>query len=570
LNQPEPQGVSFAALMNNIEQGRVKIPQFQRDFVWNLERSARLIDSILKGYPIGTFILWKTKEPLRTVRNIGGAQLPEPPAGDFVQHVLDGQQRLTSLYAAYRGLEVERTERKDDFSKIYVDLDVSADTKHEEPVAIVGPAEKDPNSIVRVVDLLHEDFTFLASYPSEHHQILAEYQQRLKTYSFSTVVVNEAPIEVATEIFTRINVSGKPLSVFEIMVAKTFDPGSPADATEQNQGFDLGERYDELIQELTDVNYETISAAVVLQTVSAIVAKECAKEDILRLEKTTFINTWPKAKDAIHSAVDYFRTFYRIPVSRLLPFAALLVPFSYFFYHHPGKPTGELERHLQDLFWRISLGGRYSYASESRLAQDIRRVDEILEGKAPRYEYPVDTSAQFISDNGYFSANRSYIKAILCLLAYYEPKSFDNDAKVNLSNDWLKQANSKNYHHFFPQAYLKKQDWEAGSANHIANITMVDDYLNKRKIRDKAPSTYMSGFKKDNSNLEQTMRTHLIDLDQFGIWEDDYEKFFEGRCEAISLELKKRVIHRDADDGGQEVHTDDYGEQEAEESAAVM
>jgi uncharacterized protein with ParB-like and HNH nuclease domain len=85
------------------------------------KKSAQLVDSILKGYPIGTFILWKTKESLRTVRNIGGAKLPDTPPGDFVQHVLDGQQRLTSLYASVKGLQVERDERIDDFSEMYVE-----------------------------------------------------------------------------------------------------------------------------------------------------------------------------------------------------------------------------------------------------------------------------------------------------------------------------------------------------------------------------------------------------------------------------------------------------------------
>ena len=87
-------------------------------------------------------------------------------------------------------------------------------------------------------------------------------------------MVNEAPIEVATEIFTRINVSGKPLSVFEIMVAKTFAPGKPGGEGEKDKGFDLAEEYKELIGELVNVNYETISDAVVLQTVSAIIAKD--------------------------------------------------------------------------------------------------------------------------------------------------------------------------------------------------------------------------------------------------------------------------------------------------------
>ncbi len=533
--------------MTNIERGLVKIPQFQRDFVWTLEKSAKLLDSILKGYPIGTFILWKTKESLKTVKDIGGAELPETPPGHFVEHVLDGQQRLTSLYASFRGLKVPRDERVDDFSEIYVDLRASG----EDQVAVVGADGKKPDSVVRMVDLLNEDFTFLASYPKEHHQALSDYKKRLETYSFSTILVNEAPLEVATEIFTRINVTGKPLTVFEIMVAKTFDA---------EQEFDLAEKHDQLHDKLADVNYETISATVVLQVVSAILTKECAKKDILGLNKAEVIDIWSKAVNAIESAVDYFRNFYRIPVSRLLPYGALLVPFSYFFYHHPHKPTGETQRYLQDLFWRVSLGGRYSYSLETRLAQDIKRVDKILGGELPDYDYPVDTSANFVRDNGHFNAGRAYVKVILCLLAHDEPKSFDNNAIVWIDNGWLKQANSKNYHHFFPRAYLKKQGYEDWKANHVANITIVDDYLNKRKIGSKAPAVYMKEFKKVNAGLEATMKTHLIDVERFGIWDNNYETFFWKRCQAISKKLGERVIHRDIDQQHQEVHTDDYEE----------
>src|SRR5438105_8055424 len=125
MNQPEPQGRPFSTLIGDIEAGRIKIPQFQRDFVWTRDKSAKLIDSILKGYPIGTFILWKTKEQLRTIRNIGNAQLPDTPPGDYVQQVLDGQQRLTSLYACVKGLKVSRADAEENFADIFVDLEAS-------------------------------------------------------------------------------------------------------------------------------------------------------------------------------------------------------------------------------------------------------------------------------------------------------------------------------------------------------------------------------------------------------------------------------------------------------------
>jgi hypothetical protein len=555
VNQPEPQASSLSTLLAEIEKGLIKIPQFQRDFVWRKQKSAKLLDSILKGYPIGTFILWRTKESLRSVKEIGGASLPQTPEGDFTQYVLDGQQRLTSLFASLKGLKVDRGGILEDFSQMYVDLT----TNDDEDVAIVDTTNKEDKTFISIAGLLYGGLTFLAAFPKEHHKRIEEYKNRLETYSFSTVVIKEAPIEVATEVFTRLNVGGVPLSVFEIMVAKTFD---------RDRDFDLAEQYDALIAKLKDVDYETISDATVLQVVSAVIRKECHKRDILRLKKKEFIETWPAAIDAIERTVDYFRNYYRIPVSKLLPYNALVVPFAYYFYHAKDKPTGDSRKQLMDFFWRTSLAGRYSSSLEAKLGQDIRRIDQILNGEPPEYDYSVDTSARFVDTNGDFRTGRSFIKAILCLLAHHEPKSFIDNSVVRISNDWLKQANSKNYHHFFPSAFLQKlanQGFQLPLANHIANITVVDDFLNKRKIRDKAPSVYMAEFSKQNDEIQATMRTHLINLDKDGVSEDDYRKFFEHRCEAMSKELRRRIIPREIDQLGQAINQDDLEESELEE-----
>ena len=71
MELPQPQAKPFSGIMHDIQTGQIRIPQFQRDFVWNLNKSTHLMDSILKGYPIGTFIIWKTQDRLRSVRNIG-------------------------------------------------------------------------------------------------------------------------------------------------------------------------------------------------------------------------------------------------------------------------------------------------------------------------------------------------------------------------------------------------------------------------------------------------------------------------------------------------------------------
>jgi len=550
LRLPTPTHARYANLLNDIERGEIKIPQFQRDFVWSIQKSAALIDSVIKGYPIGTFIFWATKDRLRSVKDLGNIRLPEAKEGEIVRFVLDGQQRLTSLFASLKGLNVERPSgREDDFSKVYVDLKAEP----SEQIVITDLTNKDEAACIRLTDLLHGGLETLTAYPRDHHRKLDEYKQRIQSYDFSIVEVRDVPIDVATEIFTRINVGGTPLTVFEIMVAKTYD---------DRLGFDLSEKFDELIATLDRVDFETISNAPILQLIALILRRDCKKQTILKLSKDEFIDLWPKAVDAVERAVEYLRNAYRIPVSELLPYGTLLAPFGYYFYKHPDKPDATQKALLEDFFWRCSLGGRYSSSVESKLAQDIGRIDSILKGESPDYDWGLDTSADFLIANGWFSTGRSFVKAILCLYAFHGPESFNDGSRVNIRNNWLKQANSKNYHHFFPRAYLTKAGVEDARINNVLNITIVDDYLNKRKIRARAPSDYMKEFARSNDDLEGTMKTHLIgDLDAFGVWSDDYDVFIRERAEAVSAELTNRIIARTADAAGQSLRNDDMTEE---------
>ena len=400
----------------------------------------------------------------------------------------------------------------------------------------------------------------LSDYPEEYRDKMLHYRESIRSYSSSIVLVQEASIDIATEIFTRINVSGVPLTVFEIMVAKTFDP---------ERNFDLSQKTKDILDKLDDRGYGTVREIVVLQAVSAIMVKETRKRNILELDKQQFIDVWPTAENGILRAVDYLIDTLGVPVSELLPYQSILVPLSYFFANYKrATPAGKKHDRLVDYFWRTSLAGHYSQSLDTRLAQDIRRIDDILADKLPKYDYPVDPSSDLITRNGEFKTGRAFVKAILCLLAGGQPRRFDNhSSRINVNNDWLKRANSKNYHHFFPKKILEGEQYDPFYVNHIVNITIVDEELNKGRIRAKKPSEYMSEFSHENRQLSATMKTHLIDIKNDGIWnrkfggsgnaKDDYDKFFERRCGRISAALKKRIIAQSIDRRGQSANTED-------------
>lgn len=533
----KPSHLRYDTLKSNIENGNILVPQFQRNFVWNKADAAKLLDSIIKGYPIGSFILWETKSRLRSVKKIGNINLPIAKEGETISYVLDGQQRVTSIYASICGVQVE----KDDFSQLYVDLIATED----QPLIIMDVSGRDELEYITFKELIQGSLVDICNKFGSKPELIekiSKYQNNFKTYEFPTIEITEADLDIATDIFTRINITGKSLNIFEIMCAKTYD---------ENQGFDLFERRGEQKTRWEEVEYSTIPHSTVLQAISICINGFCSKKHILNISKQEFIDIWPKIDNSFDRAIDYLKSALGVKASKLIPYDGLIVPYVYYFYKHPNAPTEIENRYLKDYFWRCALGSRFSDGMESKIAQDCSHViDVILQGNKPEYEQGVEVTHSFIERNGTFSTGSAMIKGLLCLLVSYGPRSFKNNNLLVIDNDWLSQSNSKNYHHFFPRAYMKKEQplIAENMVNHIANITIVDSYLNKGEIKDKSPEEYMGMYYNANSDILNTMKSHLIgDLDEFGVWDNNYPIFFKKRIGQIVDALKAELVLNDND-----------------------
>ena len=532
--QPENQSKKYARLFNDIDSGQTKIPQFQRDFVWDKARTATLIDSILKGFPIGTFILWKTKERLRHMRSIGNVQLKEPDRHDAIQYILDGQQRITSLYAVRKGAVLTRDRVEVSYEDIVIDLTVDPDD--EEDVVLETPPEHP--DYISVHELLNATVAHLASKYKQHLNTVSMYKERLEGYDFSTVVIDNYPIEVACEVFTRVNTGGQSLDLFEIMVAKTFD---------QDRCFDLKERYDDLVssemggKDLETSGYDTIPSQTILHCVASNACRSIRRPDVLKISRDQFIDCWNPTKDGIFAAIDYLRTHVGIAVSKILPYDALLIPIAWFFVQSKGRAVSNKQNRLlrQYIYW-AALTNRFGSGVGTKIAADLDKMEAILQGQHPKY---APSELKILAEDLQwrpFTAGDAYCKAVVCLLASKRPRRFNTDAIVILDNSYLKTGASRNYHHFFPKAFLKKKGYNPEQANSMMNIVLVDDQLNKNEIRAKSPSTYIKKFAKENENIGRTLSTHFIgDPDKWGIYTDEYDVFLGKRAKRITRELNK-------------------------------
>lgn len=393
----QPTHKQYPHLIADIERGDIKIPQFQREFVWDIDKSAKLIDSILKGFPIGSFILWKTNDQLRSVRGLGRGNFPAR-TGENVNYVLDGQQRLTSIYCCLTGAKIHREIGKEsDYSTIYADLDA------DEGSVVAAHFAEPPSSeqYIKIVDLLSVNFELIAKYTPERRSKIQSYYSTISSYSFPIIEISDATIDVATEIFTRINLGGKSLTVFEIMVAKTYD---------ESRDFDLSKKCQALKARLEIINYETISETAFLQVGAAISTGDITSKSILQINKDQFIDLWPKISDAIERACEYLKSYNRIPVSQLLPYNAFVIPYSYFFFHHSDRPIDIKQSLLEDFFWKCAIGARYSSSLESKTNQDLKKIDQILNGMEPQYDWQVSIKPSSLIANGKFNASKAFVK----------------------------------------------------------------------------------------------------------------------------------------------------------------
>lgn len=531
MGMPTGLNPTINEIIKSITDGEYRIPKFQRDFVWDIKKSAALLDSVFKGFPIGSVILWKTKNELSEVKDLGGIIIPGRDTGRYTSYIIDGQQRLTSLYFSLLGL---KTSSGSDFSGMCVSL--VAD-RSEQLVYDVMPKDASPDDFVNLKSL----FT-ASALAGSHSDKRLKYYQILLQYKVSVIEMDDEKLELdeVIEIFERLNLGGKKLNLFSIIAARSYKAPE-----EDEKGFDLATKYEYFNKVLQNKNYGEISDSVFLQAIAACLIGKVNKADILKhLNSDNIINCYAGVEKAIFAAIEHLKgDSYGALVANLLPYHRLLVPFSYFHYKIGNKQISpQQERYLIDYFWRCILGKRYNSSADTYMNTDLGKIQQIVDGQIPSQE-PVVLSPRAIVENGRFVLSSAYAIGMLCLMAQKPPKSFSVGRTVNITNDSVSSSAKKQYHHFFPlksKAITAKPEYSA-IANNVVNIVFMDAITNDQ-ISNRNPSDYITEFEKTNSNLADALESHYILRCGYGIDKDEYFEFLIARSKAFFDKLCQLII----------------------------
>ena len=362
---------TLSNLMAAVANGDYRIPQFQREFVWKKPKTIELFDSIYREFPIGSFFLWKAgRDNNRLFRHVVGLDVPPAGKHDDISFILDGQQRITSLYVTLKGLTVNEV----DYSKIVFDLQ---DEKF-------GHREPDNRRYVAVCEIWGSNaMTISRQLDPKFQPAFDQCWKRLQTYPVSLVEVRDKDLPAVCKIFQRINQGGQRLDRFDLIAAMTFTPT-----------FDIRQKFkSDVIALLEEKHFGKIAPAVMTQLMALLKDGQCTERHEFSLTATDIEGLWNNSVDAVLLAADTLRKNMGVMNSGYLPYAPMLTLLAYYFVKS-GKRSLSAS-HLawvRHWFWRSCFGLRYGSGGPTRMGQDKILFDKLIAGNEPQLDVSVRVS----------------------------------------------------------------------------------------------------------------------------------------------------------------------------------
>lgn len=400
---------SIPELVRMAAEGSIRIPTFQRSFVWDASDVRRLFDSIYRGFPIGTILLWRNEGPAGHV-SLGPIKLVVPRRTDALW-VVDGQQRITSLFGALS----PTTKNADDRFEIYFDLATSR---------FINPRRGGvPPRAIPVREAL--ETRTLLSWLREHESELEvsdfDTADRLggsiRDYKVPAYIVSGNDQRLLREVFDRVNSAGRPIrraQVFHALFASEAEPGSPSSVVEELRGQGFG-RLDE---------------NRVVQSLLAIRGGDVQRDVHEEFDEGDDPADWyDKTEVSLSRAIEFLRSEGVHHLS-LMPNTLPLPVLAAFFYLHP-EPEPWVLRLLSRWLWR---GWAHDFGREGGQTPTLRRAvrsvnpEKLVPDNAPSgfdavqalLKWTTDAPVPRISLQG-FRTDKAYSRLILLTLGSLNP-----------------------------------------------------------------------------------------------------------------------------------------------------
>jgi hypothetical protein len=378
-----PEVLLLEELLAEVRSGRLRVPRFQRPYVWRPDQMLDLYDSIERGYPIGSILVWETSLRLPSLDQVAGIEVPAAPEGT-VAYLLDGHQRLSTLF----GTLIHRPEPagtgRDRQWWIYRTLGApdQRDQRFQHWGRHAPPANLLPmQAVLRTMDFL-SFARRLARDPSTADDTDAlideaeQVAQRIKAYKIPVFRLFGGDLAHAVEAFSRVNSTGRQISPDQMVSALTY---------QADDGDTLTDRISTIRESVADSGFGDIAAEPVFQTIVAITGEDDVQgarwTALADRVGNTLDGTVAQAEVALHRAVRFLRYEVGVPVAWLVPYPQQIMLLAVFFHYRP-DPEGAQSRTLARWFWSTSWSTVFVGGNAFQLRRTLHQIRAFATGRA--------------------------------------------------------------------------------------------------------------------------------------------------------------------------------------------
>jgi hypothetical protein len=353
----KPEVVMLESLLDDLAAGRLRVPRFQRPFVWEPEQMLDLFDSIERGYPIGSILVWETTTAVPSLDVVGGIDIPPPPQDTSVAYLLDGHQRLSTLFGSLVKRPAPAYDGSDAQWQIFRRL---GQTQHAGVRFQHWQDEGDPPATLLPLQAVLRTMDFL-SYARRLARTVTDSDvadglvdeaerlaQEIKSYKIALIRLVGGSLSHAVEAFARLNSGGRQITPLNMVSALTYRPDTV---------LSLSDQIDVIRSGIAAGGFGDLPAETVFQTIVALTDEfdvwDARWADFSREVENRLTDLLARAESAITRAVQFLRYEAGVPLVDVLPYPLQLVLLAAFFDRVP-YPGQEQVRELVRWFWGTS------------------------------------------------------------------------------------------------------------------------------------------------------------------------------------------------------------------------
>jgi hypothetical protein len=515
--------MQLSTILDQIDMGSIALPEFQRGYVWNRDQVRNLMTSLYRRHPVGSLLVWETQTDQVTDHARGDGNL----AAGTVKLLLDGQQRVTSLYGIIRGRAPKFFDgNAQAFTGLYFNIE-------EESFAFYMPTRMDGNPLwVNVTELMQPEglgkiMASLFANPDLAPK-MESLMNRLNTiknikdreFHIESVTGADKTVDEVVEIFNNVNSGGTKLSKGDLALARICAAWPEA--------------RDELKARLTKWQRASFYFRLdwLLRCITAVTTNESLFSALKDVSTERFKQGLYESERSIDNLINIIASHLGLDHDRVLGSVYSFPLMARYLDQRGGHFPNHQERDKM-LYWYIhtAIWGRYSGQTESTLRKDLdaidgpdggldRLIEQLRQNRGDLRIYPADFS-------GWSMGNRFYPMLYL-LTRVCGARDWEDD--INISQHLLGKLSNLEVHHVFPKSKLYQHGYSRAEVNAIANFTFLTKETNLN-VSNRDPEEYFAHYEEKHPG---TIASHWIPMDR-ELWKyENYRDFLAARRELLA------------------------------------